>query len=442
MATYVTTQITEIMANPSSLKSSFRHAIRRGTGRAHLLAQAHPGVDFSSSIIEAALKNFAYDGQSEPSRAPYLYELYCLSAQQARIRRAVLQTLATEQDDTWTLTQLFTLAMLFAQHGDAAARQALYRRFLHHPISGSDWVGAKEIMTLDGLEGLQYIARKFGRVLARNPDDWQDDHLILAFQEQHPTVDAWAELRLLAEQDEDVRRYLQYVQATRELRAAPREPQPSLDDLLQSASRAYGRFALRRAALKPDEIQQLAERLLTEQNQKVRENLLHVFTRIKFPLAYQPILALARQKTSSKNRLTTEYAIEALQHLHAPDIRAFALERLAATSRPGQYTGLLVSNYQAGDAALLTSLVARTHDEHMLELLAGSYTAIYRLNKTPECAAPLLALYKKMTCGIHRQEVVALLIENEVLPAWLNEELPFDSYAETRLLHQPLPKLR
>ena len=29
--------------------------------------------------------------------------------------------------------------------------------------------------------------------------------------------------------------------------------------------------------------------------------------------------------------------------------------------------------------------------------------------------------------------------EGEVLPTWLNEELPFDSDAETRLLHQPLP---
>ncbi|MDQ2769964.1 MAG: hypothetical protein M3Y54_05625 [Bacteroidota bacterium] len=429
------------MTNTSSLKSSFRRAIRCGTGRAYLLAQAHPGVDFSSAIIEVSLKNFAYDGQSEPSRAPYLYELYSKSAQQARIRRAVLRALATEQDDTWTLTQLFALALLFAQHGDTAARQALYYRFLTRPIAGCDWAGAVEIMTLDGLEGLKYIARKFGQALARNPEGWQDDHLIVAFQEQYPAVDAWAELQQLAGQDEDVRRYLEYVQATRELRAAPRKPQPQnqpgLNDLLQSASRAYGRFALRRAALKPAEIQQLAERLLTEQNPKVRENLLHVFTRIKFPLAYQPILALARQKINRQNRLTTQYALEALQHLHAPEIRAFALQRLAATTRPGWYTALLVSNYQAGDAALLTSLVARTHDEHMLEMLAGSYTAIYRINKTPECAAPLLALYQKMTCGIHRQKVVALLIENEVLPAWLNEELPFDSYAETRLLHQP-----
>jgi hypothetical protein len=42
-----------------------------------------------------------------------------------------------------------------------------------------------------------------------------------------------------------------------------------------------------------------------------------------------------------------------------------------------------------------------------------------------------------MNCGMHRYEVVKLLLANDVLPAWLNAELPFDSYPKTRLLHQP-----
>ncbi|MDO7849381.1 hypothetical protein Q5H92_23660 [Hymenobacter sp. M29] len=172
------------------LKRSFRHSIRLGTGRAHLLAWAHPEIDFSPYIIEAARKNFAYDGQAEPSRASYLYELYGHSAQRARIRRAVLKALATEQADTWTLTQLFALARLFARQGDAQARAAIYRRFLNRPIEGSDWVGEQEIIELDGLAGLQYIARKYGRAFAKNPQLWTDDGLIRSFQEMYPAVDA------------------------------------------------------------------------------------------------------------------------------------------------------------------------------------------------------------------------------------------------------------
>jgi ribosomal protein L17 len=429
------------MATPKDAKSAFARSIRLGTGRAYLVAQAHPEVDFSPFIIQAALKNFAYDGQSEPSRAAYLYELYCLVPQQARIRRAVLRALATERGDTWTLTQLFALTLLFAQQGDATARKALYHCFLRNPIRGSDWAGFHEIITLDGLAGLHHVARKYGQHLARHPNDWQSDGPIEFFQKHYPAIDAWAELRQWAETDADVQRYLQNVKNTLASQAyyqagRPQpEPTPNLETILQRPPSLYVRLALRRQLTDAPEVKQLAERLLNERNPAMLENLLYLFSQIKFPLGYAPILALARRKPSRSHRIV-EFATDALAHLRAPEIREFALQKIARTTRPGQYTRILRSNYQAGDAALLTSIIERFHNEHTIEILAASYTDIYKANLTPECAGPLLALYAKMNCGMHRHGIVELLLENGVLPAWLNEELPYDSYPKTRLLHQ------
>jgi hypothetical protein len=428
------------MPATKTLLSQFRYAVHRGRGQAYLLAQAHPTVDFSAPLIEAMRKNFAYDGQAEPSRAPYLYQLYGLSAQQARIRRAVLQGVAKEENDTWTLTQLMALALLFAQQGDAQARTSLYKRFLTRPIYGSDWVGAREIMALDGWEGLLHIARKFGQRLAQAPDDWQDDYLIRSFQENHPTLDVWAELRRVARHDAAIQRYLDNIAVTLASSAAhaaarSSKPEPDWESLLRTSSSGYLRMALRRRTLHAAELRQLAERLVREKNPALREKLLCVFTRFKFPLGYEPLLALARQKPRSSGR-HTEFALEALQHLPTAEVREFALQRLRYTTRPAQYTDLLVSNYQLGDAMLLTALAKRFHNEHTIETLASSYTAIYAVNKTPECAAPLLELYQKMTCGLHRHTVVERLFENEVVPSWLQAELPFDSYADTRLLAQ------
>jgi len=362
--------------------------------------------------------------------------------QQAHIRRAVLRGLATERDDTWTLTQLFRLTLFFAQQGDVAARKALYRQFLRNPIRGSHWVGVDEIITLDGLAGLHFVARKYGQRLARHPDDWQDDGPIEFFQKHYSAIDVWAELRRWADADANVQRYLQNVKNTlagqayyQAARPQP-EPQPTLKSLLQRPQGIYVRLTMRKLLPGPQEARRLAERLLTEQNPAVLENLLYLFSQIKFPLGYAPILALARQKPRRRYRIV-EFATDALAHLQAPEIREFALQKLARTTRPGQYTGILRSNYQAGDAALLTSLVGRVHNEHTIEALADSYTGIYQANPTPECTKPLLALYAKMNCGMHRHGIVALLLANGVLPAWLNEELPFDSYHKTRLLHQP-----
>jgi len=245
------------MATTRNAKSAFSHAIKLGTGRAYLVAQAYPEVDFSPYIIQAALKNFAYDGQSEPNRAAYLYELYCLVPQQARIRRAVLRGLATERNDTWALTQLFRLTRLFAQQGDAAARKALYRQFLRNPIQGSDWAGADEIITLDGLAGLHYIARKYGQYLARHPNDWQDDGPIEFLQRQDPALNVWAELRQWADADADVWRYLRNVKNTLASQAyyqASRpqpEPVPNLESLLQRPQGIYVRLAMRSSCRAP-----------------------------------------------------------------------------------------------------------------------------------------------------------------------------------------------
>lgn len=102
------------MPNIRGLQKEFFRSVKLGTGRAYLLALANLEVDFSISIIRAALKNYAYDGQCEPSRAAYLYRLYQLAKQQARIRQAVLKALTTKQEDTWTITQLVELALFFA----------------------------------------------------------------------------------------------------------------------------------------------------------------------------------------------------------------------------------------------------------------------------------------------------------------------------------------
>jgi hypothetical protein len=88
------------MQNDITIKRRFRSSVRRGTGEAHLLIRAFPDLDFSREIIIACLKNFAYDGQCESSRAPYLYELISLSVKKEKIRQSILKGIAKHKNDT------------------------------------------------------------------------------------------------------------------------------------------------------------------------------------------------------------------------------------------------------------------------------------------------------------------------------------------------------
>jgi len=66
--------------------------------------------------------------------------------------------------------------------------------------------------------------------------------------------------------------------------------------------------------------------------------------------------------------------------------------------------------------------------------LAISYIDIYRSNKTPDCKQPLEAIYDKLTCAIHRKDVLELLIENNVLSDQIKKEIRFDCDEDTRQL--------
>jgi hypothetical protein len=63
-----------------------------------------------------------------------------------------------------------------------------------------------------------------------------------------------------------------------------------------------------------------------------------------------------------------------------------------------------------------------------------SYVDIFQANKTVDCKKPLMALYDKLTCGLHREDIVRIMIENKVLPDQIREEIKYDSLDSTREL--------
>ena len=273
------------MNDTANIKRQFFDSLKRGTGEAYLIAKENPTIDFSTYVIKGALRNYAYDGQSESSRAQYIFDLYSLSDKKDKIRTAILKGIATEQEDTWSLTHLFDLAKLFAQQGDQEMRNAIYDRFCNNPIEGSDWVGFSEIIELDGFQGLIYIAEKFGKFIEKNPDDWQDDWIIKYFQEQNPDLKVTEALENLAEENKYIRLYLENIRRTKasqeDHKPKPKKYKDIIDEVLNS--KPYLSFK-RRYNLTESEIKTIAQRFVEEKDIKVKEKLLFVFTFCKFPL--------------------------------------------------------------------------------------------------------------------------------------------------------------
>jgi len=120
--------------------------------------------------------------------------------------------------------------------------------------------------------------------------------------------------------------------------------------------------------------------------------------------------------------------------LKSKDIRNFAMDKIQNAKNPIDYLEILVSNYKSGDFKLLSEIANKTNNEYKIERLAEIFTNIFKANKTKECKQPLEILYSKMNCAIHREGIIEILSENNVLADKIRKEIEFDSYLDTREL--------
>jgi hypothetical protein len=312
-----------------TLQSRFKSSIRRGTGEAYLIIKEFPGIDFSESIIWAALKNLSFDNQSEGSRGRYIYELYKLSQNKKKIRAAVLKSLRSEKGDTWALVQLFDLAGLLAKDGDLQSRKAIYTRFHRNVIQGSDWVGQETIIEVDGFKGLLCIAEVTGKELLKDPDEWTDSSLVNYFQSKNPNIDVRKELKKAARGNPNIKAYINALvidDKTDSKKIDGRGTFEIVSDRISKNSK-YPIWPSEAEKLSKDEVKKLATDFLNSTNRQKQETYLRIFSKIKYPYDIETIFEIAKEPISVKNR-RVEFAISALTLFKSPELRRFALKKI------------------------------------------------------------------------------------------------------------------
>lgn len=398
----------------------------------------YPTINFSQEILKAAVHNYAYDPQCEGSREQYIVELINLAPQKALLIPRVLQKLVEQKENTWGLSQLFDIAKLLAKSGNVEARQALYQRFESGTLPEYAYDGEYALVDLDGIEGLKHVAEVRGALLLIDYEDHEDDCLINYAQRENPGIGVEEELKKAAQNNVYITRYLAAVDEDRQ-REKQTPPRPVLDfefirnTINQKTRRWIPASAVQKLARK--EIKQLADDFLLETDRSRQEMYLRLFSHVKFPHGYERLLTLAQTVPLHAN--TSQLLISlvnALELFKAPAIREFALTALITSNAPWIYTDLLINNYRRGDHTLLTRLVEQAKTELEIENLASSYCRIYRKNATKHCLEPLNKIYHHMNCGIHREDVVEILLRRGVLPNKIRDEIPFDSNTSVREL--------
>jgi hypothetical protein len=414
-------------------RQEFEDSIKQGTGRAILILKENPQVDFNDIIIQACVHNFAYDPQSEGSRAHYLYDLIRLCSYRKTLERQVLAELSKFAAPLYShgLDQLFELAAFQARNGNTQAKEVIYSKLRA--------IGARELLCYrftgcidaDGVQGLVFLAKFLGKEMRQDRGLWDDDHLIRYAEEHFSDSNPRKTLEDLGRTDKDVATYLEVVRQTvhnQEARESVFQRIPTYD-LLKSRIEADVGIAGPWAKRAPEEvIVQLARDMLEQKDTKKISPYLMLFSSVKFPFDYSVFLELLNPDDLEFTCLICR----ALQHFRDKRIRALALANLHDNLCLEESVDLLVENFEDGDSEMLANLLESAQDEGDFHSLGLSITKIFSKNKTAGAFIPLLKIYERTRCGVCRHYSIEIMQENGILPEWIKEEAALDSYRETR----------
>jgi len=423
-------------SSTTKIKRQFFDSLKRGTGEAYLILKANSDIDFSDYLIKGGTTNYALDQQSEGSRAKYIYGLIKKSKHRDKIAKAILKKLMTEKKDYWGLEQMFDLAVLFDKDGLIGAKEALYSRFEKNGRPNYEFCGQDQIIKLDGLKGLLKVAEVVGRSLNKNKDDWEDSWRVDEFQKKNKSIDAYKELEKASRKNKNIKSYLESIKSNKR---TPYKKTKFKKFTYESVKQKIedNKFRIistdRANDLSDREVKKLADDFLAEKEQSKREAYLRFFSKRQFPYGFEPIYKIATSKQGKKSRLI-EFALDALRYFSNSKIRKLALDNFKTRRNPCDYLSLLVSNYKKEDHKILTDIINRSNDYDYIHSLVFGLIDIYESNPTKDCQLPLVTMYSKMNCGMHRADIVEIMQANNVLPDDIHSELKFDSYVTVREL--------
>lgn len=411
--------------------NKFKNSLKRGTGEAILILKENPELDFSDLIINASIKNFAYDPQIEGSREDYLFELIQLSPKKNKIIDILLKNLSDFRNEDWGIFQLFKIAKLFAKNGDIKARNTIYQRYKKNLEADFCNIDTYVLIDLDGFEGFKFIAEIQGMILNKyNVNDYSGDYIFYYAKDLFPDIDFEDKLKKEAEKNKYIKLFLNEIEKYRKNNKPYKRKKYTYNSVkkLIEENKIIPMFIGNN--LKHKELIKIAFDLKEERDEKNIIKYLRIFSQVKYPLEVKNLYNFLEHD----NKEIISSIIECLKYFNDLKIRNFALNKLNDKNFDEDYLELLIENFTEDDSKLITKLLKSIRNKDKFHSLGLSVLDIYKKNKTNTCIEALKVIYNKGQCGFCRLHAIEIMIENKVLPEYIKQEGIFDSNIEIREL--------
>lgn len=433
--------MTQRTLNPSE----FGKALHKGLGRALQVVGDRRMLVDEVAFLDACLHNRAYDPQCEGDRAAWLIEMLDAAAASERLRPEILGGFA-QTTDTWDLDQLCGFAQIYARRGCTDAHEALYKIFRERPDPTAPWLGAEEIVNLDGLPGFLKAAEQRAAESRKN-DWWRDfddlvdcadelfgagqvDEVVEEAASGNPVLDGFREgLQAHRENQKTVQATARSSRADR-MQAIP--AQQIIEEISASEPEGTPRYPYaiwgRHAA--EEDLQVLEDAMFSETQPARLANYLRIFRSRALPRFDERLIALASHRDDD----VREGALDALAMNTHGAVRALALSRLERGMGDSVTLGLVARNYRPGDHKLIEAVLHRSDDEEAIHDVVWSLQEIFIDHEAPDGLGALLFGYEQTPCSQCRARIVEHLVERELMAPDIREECHHDANAEIRAL--------
>lgn len=414
-----------------------RSMLHKGMGRAVLYLRDQDLHQYRDLILDCCLHNYAYDMQFEQNRAEYLYQLIKDSDDEGFYRRSVLDVLPATYDCD-DAEQLLDLAVLFARDGDDSARDAVYTRMATH-IADQDMPGADQAVALDGAQGLVRVLEAIGAAgractdtdIALLVEDAIEvsgaDAVRTAVQEAAAgSSNIAAALVPAGYTPQSLVEEVVHWRKTHHQRLRPGlDPNTTWEQIKETLAEKCLRWP---QVASDAEFLKAAKDLDPQDDPERLHSHVRLFWKRAFPLDPQPIIDLA---THPDERVAVA-ALSALENIRHPNVRDL-FDRLRCDDKwSDRAVGLLISNYETGDAATIMEMLEAEPDPDSLHIMAIDARQVFESNPAPEGLDVLMLAYEKTPCSLCRHSCLESIEKLGRVPDWMIQECLYDCDSGTR----------
>jgi len=389
----------------------------------------HPKKMYVGSIVQACVKQTAYDPQSEMERTQYLYEVIQYSGFSAAIQKQIHMHLIASEDEE-NAQQMLRLVKRFADDGNLESKEAI-RKVFRFSSNWNCFIGAEELICIDQIKGFQRVVGEIGKKIVE--DEYYETDFIFDYAVEELGEDTVNQFFISYKDDQYANAYLNsvldYKNKDRDSGNSS-EPYDVIRESIETKelNRHWTSYMHWGVKASEDDIFLAATDLLKQSKPYKLLLYLSIFQKRPFPLDIDSIISWAR----STNKKISNKAFLVLRNIKSEAVYELAIESLN-NNKPNRYAlELLILNYKAQDLALLENMMFKKQTKHSFHSNALDIMHIFEENSDPSATGLLLHIYNTGWCTHCREGFIDIMLVNDMIPASIREELKYDCNLDIR----------